>query len=47
MFPQVENVITEVMEGDARHVLCEAVEKHGANLLVVGCHGYAAIKRYI
>ncbi|KAH7864247.1 hypothetical protein Vadar_027437 [Vaccinium darrowii] len=37
----------EVVEGDARNVLCEAVEKHNASVLVVGSHGYGAIKRAV
>lgn len=43
---QVNDVVLEVGEGDARNVLCEAVEKHHASILVVGNHGYGAIKRY-
>ncbi|CAO2824418.1 unnamed protein product [Amaranthus hypochondriacus] len=43
----VHNVVIEVVEGDARNVLCEAVEKHHASLLVVGSHGYGAIKRAV
>ena len=39
-------MIVEVVEGDPRNVLCEAVEKHHASILVVGSHGYGAIKRY-
>jgi nucleotide-binding universal stress UspA family protein len=35
----------EVVEGEPRHVLCAAAEKHRADLLVVGSHGYGAIKR--
>ncbi|XP_008451581.2 universal stress protein A-like protein isoform X2 [Cucumis melo] len=35
----------EVEEGDARNVLCEGVNKYGASMLVVGSHGYGAIKR--
>ena len=47
LFPmQVTDVILEVVEGDARNVMCEAVEKHHASILVVGSHGYGAIKRY-
>ncbi|CAM0907719.1 unnamed protein product [Alopecurus aequalis] len=38
-------VVVEVMEGKPRYVLCNAVDKHGADLLVVGSHGYGAIKR--
>ncbi|KAM1042265.1 hypothetical protein ACFX2I_031287 [Malus domestica] len=41
----VTDVVVEVMEGDARNVLCEAVERHHASILVVGSHGYGAIKR--
>ncbi|XP_043693377.1 universal stress protein A-like protein [Telopea speciosissima] len=37
----------EVWEGDARNVLCEAVEKHRADILVVGSHGYGIFKRAI
>lgn len=43
---QVENVQVEVMEGDPRNVMPEAVDKHGAALLVLGSHGYGAVKRY-
>jgi nucleotide-binding universal stress UspA family protein len=35
----------EVVEGEPRYVLCAAAEKHRADLLVVGSHGYGAIKR--
>ncbi|KAF6142440.1 hypothetical protein GIB67_039404 [Kingdonia uniflora] len=41
----VNDAIFEVVEGDARNVMCEAVEKHHANMLVLGSHGYGAIKR--
>ncbi|KAJ6710492.1 hypothetical protein OIU74_011377 [Salix koriyanagi] len=43
----VSDVIFEVVEGDARNVLCEAVERHHASVLVVGSHGYGAIKRVV
>ncbi|MQL71972.1 hypothetical protein Taro_004295 [Colocasia esculenta] len=43
----VTNVLVEVVEGDARNVLCEAVEKHQATMLVLGSHGYGAIKRAV
>ncbi|VAI28547.1 unnamed protein product [Triticum turgidum subsp. durum] len=42
---QVSDAVFEVVEGDARNVLCEAVERHHAEMLVVGNHGYGAIKR--
>ncbi len=43
----VTDVAVDVVEGDARNVLCEAVEKHHASILVVGSHGYGAIKRAV
>ncbi|CAD5178798.1 unnamed protein product [Musa acuminata subsp. malaccensis] len=43
----VLDVEYEVVEGDARNVLCEAVDKHHAEMLVVGSHGYGAIKRAV
>ncbi|XP_006664626.1 universal stress protein PHOS34-like [Oryza brachyantha] len=44
---QVTDALFEVVEGDARNVLCEAVERHQAEMLVVGSHGYGAIKRAV
>lgn len=44
---QVTNVLVEVVEGDARNVLCESVDKHQAAMLVMGSHGYGAIKRLV
>ncbi|KAI3425494.1 Usp domain-containing protein [Psidium guajava] len=43
----VHDVTFQVMEGDARNVLCDAVEKHHASVLVVGSRGHGAIKRAI
>jgi len=43
----VNEATLEVVEGDPRNVLCEAVEKHHASMLVVGSHGYGAIKRAV
>nr|AGV40783.1 universal stress protein [Salicornia brachiata] len=43
----VPDVSAEIVEGDARNVLCEAVESHHASMLVVGSHGYGAIKRAV
>ncbi|KAJ0053124.1 hypothetical protein Pint_00981 [Pistacia integerrima] len=43
----VHDVQFEVMEGDPRNVLCEAVEKYHASMLVLGSHGYGAIKRAV
>ncbi|XP_024964923.1 universal stress protein PHOS34 isoform X2 [Cynara cardunculus var. scolymus] len=44
---KVDDVNVEVVEGDARNVLCEAVDRHHAAMLVVGSHGYGAIKRAV
>ncbi|KAJ1265665.1 hypothetical protein BS78_08G093400 [Paspalum vaginatum] len=44
---QVADAVFEAVEGDARNVLCEAVERHSAEMLVVGSHGYGAIKRAV
>ncbi|MCL7025869.1 hypothetical protein MKW94_017465 [Papaver nudicaule] len=43
----LQNVKVEarIEKGDARDVICEAVEKIGADLLVMGTHGYGMIKR--
>lgn len=43
----VNDVAVEVTEGDARNVLCEAVDKYHADMLVLGSHGYGAIKRAV
>lgn len=42
----VTNVACEILEGDARNVICEAVEKYHASILAMGSHGYGAFKRY-
>ncbi|XAR58446.1 hypothetical protein NMG60_11013837 [Bertholletia excelsa] len=47
MYKSVNDVLSEVSEGDARQVLCEAVDKYHASILVVGSHGYGKIKRSI
>ncbi|KAI4345410.1 hypothetical protein L6164_012537 [Bauhinia variegata] len=38
-------VTSEILEGDARHALCETVDKHRAAILVVGSHNYGKVKR--
>ncbi|XP_027116010.1 universal stress protein PHOS34 [Coffea arabica] len=43
----VEDAEFEVIEGDARMVMCDAVDKHHASLLVLGSHGYGALKRVV
>ncbi|KAA0048059.1 universal stress protein A-like protein isoform X2 [Cucumis melo var. makuwa] len=41
----VVKVETRVESGDARDVICQMVEKLGADILVMGSHGYGPIKR--
>ncbi|XP_057422761.1 universal stress protein PHOS34-like isoform X2 [Lotus japonicus] len=43
----ITDVVVEAVEGDPRNVLCEAVEKYHASVLVVGSHGYGALKRAV
>lgn len=38
---------TMVVSGDPRDVICETVEKVRADFLVIGSHGYGAIKRAV
>lgn len=45
IYLKVNEVNVEVMEGDPRDVLCEAVDKHQATILVLGSHGYGIVKR--
>lgn len=35
----------KISVGDAREVICQMVDKLGADLLVMGSHGYGFIKR--
>ncbi|XP_019087607.1 PREDICTED: universal stress protein PHOS34-like [Camelina sativa] len=41
----VEIASSEVIEGDPRNIMLEAVERHHACVLVLGSHGYGAVKR--
>ncbi|XP_044484068.1 universal stress protein PHOS34-like [Mangifera indica] len=43
----VSNVPVQSMEGDPRDVITEAVDKHHADILVLGSHGYGAVKRAV
>ncbi|KAK9054953.1 hypothetical protein SSX86_026032 [Deinandra increscens subsp. villosa] len=43
----VNDAKLEIVEGDARNVLCDAVERHHATILAVGSHGHGAIKRAV
>nr|XP_007132573.1 hypothetical protein PHAVU_011G106200g [Phaseolus vulgaris]ESW04567.1 hypothetical protein PHAVU_011G106200g [Phaseolus vulgaris] len=44
---KVHDAALEVVEGDPRNVLCMAVEKYHAAILVVGSHGRGALKRVV
>ncbi|XP_066360194.1 universal stress protein PHOS34-like [Miscanthus floridulus] len=44
---EVIDVSYEAIEGDARSVICDAVDRHHAEILVVGCHGYSKWKRAV
>ncbi|EOA14787.1 hypothetical protein CARUB_v10028087mg [Capsella rubella] len=41
----VEIASSEVIEGDPRDIMLEAAERHHACVLVLGSHGYGAVKR--
>ncbi|KAL8262189.1 hypothetical protein R6Q59_026238 [Mikania micrantha] len=43
----VNDATLEIVEGDPRNVLCDAVERHHATILAVGNHGHGAIKRAV
>lgn len=43
---QVNDVPVHVMQGDPRNVMTEAVERFHPTILVLGSHGYGAVKRY-
>ncbi|KAK9146948.1 hypothetical protein Sjap_006851 [Stephania japonica] len=44
----LNEVTIDVVEGaDARHVICEPVEKYNATMLVLGSHGHGRLKRVV
>ncbi|KAI3732453.1 hypothetical protein L1987_63658 [Smallanthus sonchifolius] len=43
----VNDATIEIVEGDARNVLCDAVERHHATILAVGSHSHGAVKRAV
>ncbi|XP_047314387.1 universal stress protein A-like protein [Impatiens glandulifera] len=43
----VEDVETITEVGDPKEVICEAVEKHNIQMLIVGSHGRGPLKRVI
>ncbi|PAN21273.1 hypothetical protein PAHAL_3G455900 [Panicum hallii] len=44
---EVADVGYEAIEGDARGVICEAVDRHHAEIPAIGCHGYSKWKRAV
>ena len=38
---------TAVIEGEPKVVIIEEAEQWGADLIVVGCHGYGPVKRFL
>jgi nucleotide-binding universal stress UspA family protein len=38
---------TAVIEGEPKVVIIEEAEQWGADLIVVGCHGYGSVKRFL
>ncbi|MBK7599091.1 MAG: universal stress protein [Acidobacteria bacterium] len=40
-------VISEVLDGPARDVILDEAEKWGADLIVLGSHGYRGLKKFI
>ncbi|CAJ2628799.1 unnamed protein product [Trifolium pratense] len=45
IFTLNNSVETRIENGDPRDVICEAVQKLGVDILVMGSHGYGVIKR--
>lgn len=41
------NIETQVLEGSPKEVIVEEAEKWGADLIVVGCHGYGNVKKFV
>lgn len=40
-------VAVEALEGSPKTVIIEEAERWGANLIVLGSHGYGALKRFL
>lgn len=38
---------TEIQTGEAREVICNATKKYNPDMLVLGSHGYGALKRVV
>ncbi|KAF9618213.1 hypothetical protein IFM89_000682 [Coptis chinensis] len=44
-YPNIIQIEKKVGSGDAKDKICEILEKLGADMLVIGSHGYGSIKR--
>jgi nucleotide-binding universal stress UspA family protein len=40
-------IMTQMLSGSAKDVILEEAEKWGANLIVVGSHGYSGFRRFL
>jgi nucleotide-binding universal stress UspA family protein len=40
-------ITTEIVEGSPKELIVEAAEKWGADLVVLGCHGFGPVKRFL
>lgn len=43
----VLSITTAVMDGSPKSAIIEEAEKYGADLIVVGSHGYGAVERFL
>jgi nucleotide-binding universal stress UspA family protein len=41
------NIETEVLDGSPKEVIVDEAEKWDADLIVVGCHGYGNVKKFV
>lgn len=44
---QTLTISTDIVKGNAKHAILEEAEKWGADLIVVGSHGYTGLKRML
>jgi nucleotide-binding universal stress UspA family protein len=40
-------VVTEVLDGSPKKVIVEEAERWGADLIVIGSHGYGPVRRFL
>jgi nucleotide-binding universal stress UspA family protein len=44
---QTLKISTEIVRGNAKHAILDEAEKWGADLLIIGSHGYTGLKRML